>query len=1145
MRNIWITVFLVLAGASSTYLPQAGGSEPDRTRRSSSDDELHQASKPIDDPIAMLQYFLHPLSPSKTNVILRGCEEPVADNVYFEPPLQFKIATLPDPDRTHLSLYFDRWLESILEAAHDADYRFIGYWLPWSADLPKTDLRPSDQAKADEDSERRSTQPGMLLFRRPDHKAALVFFLVGETPTGGINRRQFANAACYIAELSGGASPKVVDVLGPQFSGSVSSFEEAVLHDLPPAIQIGNVVSGVMSGEPALSRMQAARQLRSGETFTLQHNTSYLGAAAERARQVLDLKGKMAVLAEGGTDYGSAVGYGANTDDSLTIYYPREISRLRNSYPEQSYATNAAARSSGIPDLGLTLRLHDVRTGTDTVPEFSLQTPVTQEATMLQITRTLTRENVSLAVIGGTDVLDLLFISRFMRNNCPDIRLMIYASDVLFVHGLDTLDFTGTLALSTYPLFSDNLRWSVRQRANKTVNASTRRFFSSYTAEGIYNATLALLESKEGVREYSGAMDPSGGTNAPPAWLTVIGRDGYWPVGILLPVSDPMLPGHDPFIADVPGGIARFEPAIPTRAWKALFCLLSAAAGFYAAIFVYAVRVRDARNHPLPRWCCAIHPEPLRLVSLRAHYSFLLSVTILLAYLTVVIAPFRLAAADGGQSWVLMCRFAAIVTSLLLAVSFYGARWCRKSAITFVTLPALLTVMVYGSLLLRGSFRHLLAPVEQSAMTLFRAIRSVQIDSGVAPNVPLFLVCVAFSWWAWVQIRRFILQGELYQTPPPPPEGCSKSLADLDRWLSRGFLHIDEFGWLLFGSALATILLISERAAGTVESAQFSHLLCVLIAFLGALLFLTAYCILRIWFVLHRLLNALDDNPIREAFSAMPQEISWAQVWSHGVISPSYKAVVATVESFRALRECERTYYPALENDVNRLQTAAATILRRANSGEREELAEIKEYQAASGKITRKLSDQLAERGWRAAVSGTFEKLANKQVDGTIQKAVARWFGAGAKVEVQSSPSDPVDKADQLAAEIVALRYAAYIRYVMRHLRNLVEFLTYGFIFCALAVNSYPFQALTVIRWSVTLVSLPLGGVVLYLFMKMSRDAILSRLSSTEAGRLDRDFYTRFLSTGALPLLTVVGSHFPSVGRFLLSWIQPAISAVH
>ena len=61
---------------------------------------------------------------------------------------------------------------------------------------------------------------------------------------------------------------------------------------------------------------------------------------------------------------------------------------------------------------------------------------------------------------------------------------------------------------------------------------------------------------------------------------------------------------------------------------------------------------------------------------------------------------------------------------------------------------------------------------------------------------------------------------------------------------------------------------------------------------------------------------------------------------------------------------------------------AAATILRRANSGEREELSEVKEYQAASGKITRELSDQLAKREWRAAVSGTFEKLAKKQVDG-------------------------------------------------------------------------------------------------------------------------------------------------------------------
>ena len=1137
MRNIWITVFLILAGLSSSYLPQGTVAETDAAGRQASDDQLSQSVKPINDPAAMLQFYLNPLSRNKTMSVVRGCEGSIPEDADPEPQLEFKIGTLPDPDRTHLSLYFDRWLASILEAAHDADYRFVGYWLPWSADLPRSDLPPADQEKVDEETELRSTQPGVLLFRAPAADAAvrkmLVVFLVGETPTAGINGRQFANALCYIAGLSHHAAV-AVDVLGPQFSGSVRSFRSA-LRNLPPGIQIRNVISGVMSGKQALGQMPAARPQVAGEILTMQHNTGYLHAAAMRAMHALDVTGNVAVLAESGTDYGSAVADSAKGNDWITIYYPREISRLRNSYPEQSPGLPAAARGAA-PEIGLMLRLHDVRTGTDTVPQFSGQTPVTQEATMLQITRMLTRERVSLAIIGGTDVLDLLFISRFLRNNSPDIRLMIYASDVLFVHGLDTLDFTGMLALSTYPLVSDNLRWSMRSGANRTINASTRRFFSSYTAEGVYNATLALLGAAGAAREFSPASDAAGVKHAPPAWLTVIGRDGYWPIGIFQ--------GDDPFITDIRGAPAQFQPAPPTRAWTALFALCSLLAGAYCAVFLYAIRARGVRNHSVLRWCCAIHPEPLLVVSPRAQYSFLLSVTILVLYLTLLIAPVRLAATGHGR-WIVMSGFGAMVTMLLIPVLRLAARWSRSSAIALVLFPAALTMAMYGSLLLRGSLRYGLDPVEQSAMTLFRAIRSVQIDSGVAPNVPFFLVLLAVGWWAWVQLRRFILCAELHEALPEQPEGCGRDLGRLEKWLAQSFLHIDGVGWLVFASAALIILWISERAAGSVESAQFSHLLCALLAFLGALLFLTAYCILRVWIVLDRLLIALEENPVREAFSKLPPESSWAQVWNHGVIRPNFKAVVAPLESFRLLRQCEPNYYLGLADDLARLESAASTVLRRGNAGEREELAERKEYQLMSERIARQLSGQLARRGWRAAVSGTLEKMAEQQADGTIQKTVARWFGSGAEVEMESAPQDPNDKADRLAAEIVALRYVAYIRYVMRHLRNLIEFLTYGFILCALAVNSYPFQALTVIRWSVTIVSLPLGGLVLYVFMKMSKDGILSRLSATQAGRLDRDFYTRFISTGALPVLTVIGSHFPSVGRFLLSWLQPALSAVH
>jgi len=132
-----------------------------------------------------------------------------------------------------------------------------------------------------------------------------------------------------------------------------------------------------------------------------------------------------------------------------------------------------------------------------------------------------------------------------------------------------------------------------------------------------------------------------------------------------------------------------------------------------------------------------------------------------------------------------------------------------------------------------------------------------------------------------------------------------------------------------------------------------------------------------------------------------------------------------------------------------------------------------------------------------------------------------------------------------LAAEVIALGYLSYIRYVMRHLRNLLSFITTGFILMTLALNCYPFQMLNMIRWSITIVFILIAVVLLYAFQEMSRNEILSRITDTKAGSLDAGFYSRLVSVGALPVVAVVASHFPSVGRFLFSWVQPAISAVH
>jgi hypothetical protein len=63
-------------------------------------------------------------------------------------------------------------------------------------------------------------------------------------------------------------------------------------------------------------------------------------------------------------------------------------------------------------------------------------------------------------------------------------------------------------------------------------------------------------------------------------------------------------------------------------------------------------------------------------------------------------------------------------------------------------------------------------------------------------------------------------------------------------------------------------------------------------------------------------------------------------------------------------------------------------------------------------------------------------------------------------------------------------------------------------------------------------------------FAQVSKDAILSRISYTTPGKLDRSFFIHLATAGGLPRTTVVVSQFPAVSRFLFSWIEPTRQAL-
>jgi len=129
----------------------------------------------------------------------------------------------------------------------------------------------------------------------------------------------------------------------------------------------------------------------------------------------------------------------------------------------------------------------------------------------------------------------------------------------------------------------------------------------------------------------------------------------------------------------------------------------------------------------------------------------------------------------------------------------------------------------------------------------------------------------------------------------------------------------------------------------------------------------------------------------------------------------------------------------------------------------------------------------------------------------------------------------------RLAAKFVALRYAAWLRYVLRHIRNLLFVISGGYALLSMALLSLDFQSPQAIRWFLTILFLAIVTPLLYCMMQMDRDAVLSRIADTTVGELNKDFYVKAAFYIGLPLVGLLSSQFPALSRFILSWMQPTL----
>jgi len=145
--------------------------------------------------------------------------------------IQFLLATVPDPLHTRLSLFTDTSIEAIQKAATDEDWQFATQWLPWSDEVDPDEGDPIVRTAQREFIRKRERQPGILVFRPKSLKsdAVLVVFLIGETPTEGVNPTEFQIARAYMRSVQDPEEP--VRIQGPTFSGSLYSLKTLLEED--------------------------------------------------------------------------------------------------------------------------------------------------------------------------------------------------------------------------------------------------------------------------------------------------------------------------------------------------------------------------------------------------------------------------------------------------------------------------------------------------------------------------------------------------------------------------------------------------------------------------------------------------------------------------------------------------------------------------------------------------------------------------------------------------------------------------------------------------------------------------------------------------------------------------------------------------
>ena len=1105
------------------------------------------------------------------------------------------IATVPDPQDSRLNYLFDQNLDAIQRAVEAAGYVLDRHWLLWEMQnrAPSSGSGDGNSAGAGSAAQLRRDyrrDPSLVLFRNigTDKRRLLLLFLVGETPTSGIHKIAFRSALDQISALppwlvrppADPAVPKI-RVMGPTFSGSAISLSIALDKWLAAFTAAGKpaprveIISGTATG---INKSAMFTPIGQSGNVTFHSTVPFDGQAIEALMNYLvGVSGNpgVAILVESNTAYGDEVRKKIRNLQVLTVPFPLHISQLRREAAKTKPTHNGVPNGLLTPTDNIALPMGEAGEpkARDVIPLFSSLETVSIEQVVTSIFSAIDREPISYIGLFTTDVQDRIFLVRELRKYCPNKVIFLFSTDLLYLHSEANLDFQGSLIITPYPLFSPNQLWTYPFKGDKT-----RLQFSTQSAQGWYNAMLALLGRDDLMLEYSPPFD---GTlpRKPALWLSIVGRNAVWPVRTL-PIPDEVgernsylypisSPGPDQTM--ISAGYRSHSLLM-----MALLLLISLLCLFPSVILLLQLAREKLEQMELKGRLdrCREWLRSLKLINQswigqslavdrkfrydfdRRIYLFSSCISLLIISLgntIVTLLPdwirienillsqgeFRSYLPGYGILALTLIVLFAIVTWLLSCV----IGWMRQShasrqsrALVIVSMFISLGLLTLAGLALSRLVIHARGSNPSAIEALCFFFRATDFSSGVSLLLPWVFVGLASFCSFFGAAKRLELDERMHLIKAPRENGAvfepylnftTPSFLGLDQLEDRIKEVVNGRIFSIPGSSVLIFIILIPYAGHfvnehipSIEGWGFDWFFIAAFYLIPLILGWTLLRFFWLSLTLRRFLKHLGLHPL---FSAPinTQEADFQMLPKVSLMSsiPGYSGLS---DSLAHAREFFKLLNKAAENQ----RVTSWPVSTQRNIWVIMSEAEKKLHAAIQAE---------SEGRWREALG---PRRAAQHAISAASREIATWMEPHwSELNDESAENRALIRRGRI---FMISHVAAFLQYILVQLQNLAGLVSIGFILILLAATSYPFQpreSLLLFGWVSILVVV---AVTIFVFVQINRDKVFSLVSGSTPGELSlsRDLIYRVLIHGVVPIVTLLGAQFPETVREIISWLS-------